>query len=129
MPRVTFGENTAYHVADCDTPDAPSNGDLIMVLWDTTDEVHVFGCVVREWVPCIVMSVPEPPNEKEIANETTVYTMLYLPDTLRALYGRHNTMRVNQDLSKLRWCWYNAPGKFEYDAHRELVRFSCCTTL
>jgi hypothetical protein len=124
MLRVTFGDNTVHHFADSSALDVPSRGDLITVLWDTTDEVHVFGRAVREWMPCIVMSVPEPSEEREVGNASTIYKMLYLPNMLRALYGPHSTMQVHQDLSKLPWRWCNASDEFEYDAHRELARFS-----
>ena len=123
MPRVTFGENTVHRFADVGALDVPSRGDLITVRWDTTDEVQVFGRAVREWMPCIVMSVPEF-EEGEAGNASTIYKMLYLPNTLRTLYGRHSTMQVHQDLSKLQWRWCNASDEFEYDAHHELARLS-----
>lgn len=112
MPRVTFADSMVFY--DCARDDdPPSPGDTLTVLWDTTDEVHIFGVKVRGWMPCIVYDAPED-------GETSVYRLFYPSNTLRAIYGSHPGMVVHQNLSKLEWRWHEAVDEWEYRAQCEM---------
>ena len=124
MSRVTFGNTSFFNYSTTPVQKSlPQTDESICVLWDTRDEVQIFGASITEWIPCIVICAPDVLEHGELEQEVaSVHKIFYPSDSLKAIYGKHRGMIIHQDLEKLNWCLYPATDEWEYKTRCEMPR-------
>ena len=113
MP-VTFGDARVPPWREHPVP-----GDTLLVMWDTVDEVHIYGKKI--WVPAVLISAPSL-EEGELASSASQSSILFYPTgALRNIVGPHSGMRVYQNLDQIPWKWHAPSDSWEYACFCEMV--------